>query len=125
MKLRINGNSVRFRLSKTEVDSFGEKGYLEEQTHFGNAIFTYALNKTTAPVMTADFDNCKIILHLPEQMAKEWVDTQKIGFDANMDLGNGEVLYLLLEKDFKCLDNTTEDQSDNYENPLAAQFNKK
>ena len=28
-------------------------------------------------------------------------------------------LYILIEKDFKCLDNTIEDQSDNYPNPLA------
>jgi hypothetical protein len=26
-------------------------------------------------------------------------------------------LYLLVEKDFVCLDETSEDQSDNYENP--------
>ena len=41
-----------------------------------------------------------------------------------MDLGDGNELYLLLEKDFQCLDNSIEDQTDNYENPLAAQYKK-
>lgn len=125
MKLRIKGNSVRIRLSKTEVATFGEKGYVEEQTRFGNAVFTYALQVTNHCDMTADFADNKITMYLPDTKTKEWVETQKTGFDANMDLGDGNELYLLLEKDFQCLDNSIEDQSDNYENPLAAQMHKK
>jgi len=124
MKIRINGNSVRLRLSKSEVEEFGKKGYIEQRTKFGGPVFTYALAKTTAPVMTAEFDNCKMVMYLPEDKADTWVKTEKVGYDANMDIGGGEVLYLLLEKDFKCLDNSIEDQGDNYDNPLAAQFNK-
>jgi len=124
MKLRINGNSVRLRLSKSEVEEFGAKGYLEIHTGFGDASLTYALSTTKHCDMTAAFADGKVTMYLPEEKAKEWVETQKVGFDANMDLGDGNELYLLLEKDFKCLDNTMEDQSDNYENPLAAQFKK-
>ena len=117
MKIRINGNSVRLRLSKSEVEEFGRKGYIESRTKFGGPVFTYALSKTTAPEMTAEFDNCKMVMYLPEDQATTWVKTEKIGYDANMDIGGGEVLYLLLEKDFKCLDKTMEDQSDFFENP--------
>lgn len=124
MKIRILGNSVRLRLSKSEVEQFGKDGYVEQRTSFGNAVLTYALQTTNHCNMSADFENGKITMYLPDTKAKEWADTQKVGFDANMDLGDGNELYLLLEKDFKCLDNSTEDQSDNYENPLAAQFNK-
>ena len=35
------------------------------------------------------------------------------------DLSNGDKFFLLLEKDFACLDNTHEDQSDKYPNPKA------
>jgi len=35
-----------------------------------------------------------------------------------MDIGDDKHLYLLLEKDFKCIDAPAhEDQSDNFENP--------
>lgn len=124
MKIRIKGNSVRLRLSKSEVDTFGKQGYIEERTQFGNAVLTYALKSTTHCDMSADFEDNKVTMYLPDTKAKEWVETQKVGFDANMDLGDGNELYLLLEKDFQCLDNSIEDQSDNYENPLAAQYNK-
>ena len=62
-------------------------------------------------------------MYMPARMAKEWVTTEKVGFDTWMDVDNGEKLYLLLEKDFKCLDETVEDQSDNFENPLAYKHN--
>jgi len=37
-----------------------------------------------------------------------------------MKINDDQSLYLLIEKDFKCLDETTEDQSDNFENPNIA-----
>jgi len=40
-----------------------------------------------------------------------------VGFNAKMPVAENGSLYLLLEKDFVCLDETTEDQNDNYENP--------
>lgn len=124
MKIRIRGNSVRLRLTKTEVEQFGTEGYIEERTQFIHASLTYALKVTEDAEMTAELKDNKVTVYLPEAKAKEWVETQKVGFDAIMPLADGNELYLLLEKDFKCLDNTNEDQSDNYENPLAAQFNK-
>lgn len=125
MKIRIRGNSVRLRLTKTEVEAFGANGSIEEQTQFGASILTYALKSTDNEQMTASFEDNTITMYLPKPKTDEWVNTEKVGFDALMDLGDGNELYLLLEKDYKCLDNTDEDQTDNYENPLAAQFNNK
>jgi hypothetical protein len=53
-------------------------------------------------------------MFMPNAMAEEWTSTDQVGFE-----NNGGQLYLLIEKDFKCLDNVAEDQSDNYPNPLA------
>lgn len=124
MKIRIRGNSVRFRLTKSEVDKFGKDGYVEERTDFGDASLVYALQKSDGNGLNANFDGTKITMLVPEDIQKKWVDTQVVGFDNMIDLGNGKELYLLLEKDFKCLDETIEDQSDNYEHPLAAQLGK-
>nr|WP_157543792.1 hypothetical protein [Mucilaginibacter paludis] len=52
---------------------------------------------------------------VPQQTALNWTNTESVGFDHQDYSG----LYLLVEKDFKCLDNVTEHQSDNYPNPLA------
>lgn len=120
MKIRIKGNSVRIRLNRPEVDAFSESEYIEEKTEFGTGTFIYALQQGGKDTLTATFSGNKITMLIPEALIKEWNNESKVGFDANMDLGNGKSLYLLLEKDFKCLDETTEDQSENFDNPLLA-----
>jgi hypothetical protein len=112
MKIRIKGNSLRYRLSKTDVETFFNNGYLEEQTIFGNNTLTYALQVHGADCLSVDFENNKIVVFVPGIMAGNWAGTDKVGFDSTVGS-----LYLLIEKDFQCLDNTAEDQSDNYPNP--------
>lgn len=121
MKIRIKGNSVRYRLTKTDIQTLEEKGIVQEETNFGLSVLTYALQADKhAEQIGAFFADNTITVSMPQPMADEWVRTERIGFDARLPLNDGNSLYLLLEKDFKCLDDTIEDQSDNYDNPLAA-----
>jgi hypothetical protein len=117
MKLRIKGNSLRIRLTKTEVSKLAETGYLQEQTIFPNNRIMYALQKANAVELSASFENNKITILVPEAFIKDWPANNITGLETKMPLTDNEVLYLLIEKDFVCLDDTTEDQSDNYENP--------
>ena len=118
MKIRIKGNTVRIRLSKTEVEKFGNEGYLEEHTVFGNGSFIYALRSGSVAEMTADIEGSKITMTIPDTMRTEWTSTEKVGYGHTISTKNGSSLYLLLEKDFKCTDpSVNEDQSDNYEHP--------
>lgn len=115
MKIRIKGNSLRYRLTKTDVERFSSKGYLEEKTIFGTTELVYALQLYNEDRLSASFDDNKITLFMPKQMAGDWAVTDRVGFEET----NGP-LYLLIEKDFVCLDNVAEDQSDNYPNPLLS-----
>lgn len=118
MKLRIKSNSIRIRLTKTEVTTLAATGYLEEQTLFANNKFVYALQSVDdANELTATMNANKITMLVPAALIKDWPVNDVIGFEARMPVAENESLYLLLEKDFVCLDETTEDQSDNYENP--------
>ena len=118
MKLRIKGNSLRYRLSKSEVLKLAATGYLEEQTVFGTNKFVYALQRVDAGnELSATLNQQKITMFVPAQLIKDWPGNDVVGFSANLSLTDNNSLYLLLEKDFICLDETTEDQSDNYENP--------
>ena len=122
MKIRIKDNSVRIRLNKLEVENFGKEGYIESTIAFVSNTLTYAIETHSDKYgheLSVDFMNGIITMYIPEKMAKDWVETDVIGFETKLALDNEETLFLLLEKDFKCLDITTEDQSDNYENPLA------
>ena len=118
MKLRIKSNSIRIRLTKTEVEKLANTGYLEDQTLFANNKFVYVLQMVDeGNELSASLDTNKITMFVPAVLIKDWPENNIVGFNANMPVAENEKLYLLLEKDFVCLDETTEDQSDNYENP--------
>jgi hypothetical protein len=120
MKIRIKGNSLRYRLTKSEVAAFSEKGYLEEKTLFPTQTLVYALQaKADIDTLAADFSENVITLFFPESEQVKWHESNQVGYQNTFILPNGESLFLLIEKDFVCLDNTDEDQSDNYENPNA------
>ncbi len=120
MKIRIKGNSIRYRLTKTEVETFCKAGLYKETTDFGNSTFTYALKaKKGIEGLEASFNENTITLYLADKKQLGWDTSNEVGFSDIMDLPNGKQLSLLVEKDFVCLDNTTEDQSDNYPNPKS------
>ena len=114
MKIRIKGNTLRYRLTKSDVDKFLKEDYVEEIINFGNQALIYALKKASVNHLAADFQNNKITLFMPVSQAEEWTTTDRVGFEYTSG-----PLYLLIEKDFKCLDNVAEDQSDNYPNPMT------
>jgi hypothetical protein len=120
MKIRIKGNSVRIRLSRTETGLLATEGNLQEQTMFMNGTFTYALqSKMGISELDAGFANNTITVYVPQAIAAEWADNQTVGYSNTIALPDGNSLFVLVEKDFKCIDgDVSEDQSDNYENPL-------
>jgi hypothetical protein len=121
MKLRIKGNSIRLRLSKSEVAKFETTGRIEEKTEFVDSHFTYALEAVEGinEIMCKNTPNL-ITVCLPKQMADEWTSTELVGMQNDYEVVSGRKIFLLIEKDFVCIDNTFEDQSDNYPNPNAA-----
>jgi hypothetical protein len=114
MKIRIKGNSLRYRLTKSDMYRLSHEGYLEEKTDFGNRELIYVIQKSKGNAMSAFFNENVICLEIPGQMINELENSDRTGFEGKE--GN---LHLLVEKDFTCLDNVAEDQSDNYPNPLA------
>ncbi|MEO7211498.1 hypothetical protein [Mucilaginibacter sp.] len=113
MKIRIKGNSLRYRLTKSDVAALAMNGFVEEVTNFGTQVFRYALRRGMVNSLSATFEDNTITIHMPDQMIEEWVYTDRIGFE-----NSNSAMYLLVEKDFVCLDNVAEDQTDNYPNPL-------
>ena len=114
MKIRIKSNSLRYRLTRTDVAQLTKVGVLEDEVNFGQQTLLYALQLTGEDRLSASFINNTITLFMPKSMINEMADTDKVGFE-NSEGG----LHLLVEKDFTCLDSVAEDQSDNFPNPLA------
>jgi hypothetical protein len=114
MKIRIKGNSLRYRLTKSDMYRLSHEGYLEDRTNFGNRELVYVIQKTNGHQMSGFFDDNVICLQVPGNVIEELDNTDRIGFE-----GKQGDLLLLVEKDFTCMDKVDGDQSDNYPNPLA------
>ncbi|WP_228236874.1 DUF7009 family protein [Allomuricauda sp. M10] len=118
MKIRIKGNSVRFRLTQSEVKLLSEIGSVQEITEFGTHAFQYRVQLMKGiQNLQAAYAHNEIVLSIPETEGREWFQKETVGFEHEMPLSEGKKLHLLVEKDFACLENTAEDQSDNYPNP--------
>ncbi|MFN8318141.1 MAG: hypothetical protein U0V54_01845 [Saprospiraceae bacterium] len=118
MKLRIKGNSIRLRLTQTEVKTFSAEGYVAETCAVGPMQLTYALKSEDmeAP-LSACFDSNLLVVSMSSKLAGPWFESPEVGYRHLAHTNVGEELFLLVEKDFVCLDETFEDQSDNYPNP--------
>jgi hypothetical protein len=115
MKLRIRGNSVRLRLTKSEVAEFAEFRLVENKTEFGsNQIFTYTLKSAdSAENLQANFENGQLEIIIPGNVANNWINTQEAGISGETDF-----VKILIEKDFACLTaREGEDESDNFPHP--------
>jgi len=118
MKIRIQGNSLRLRLTQSEVVRFYESGSVSGKIQFpGKQYLNYGLKKTSDYDVTVSFDKESIVVNVPFDIADNWAATSQVGFDASVDLGSNGLLSLLVEKDFKCLSREFEDANDLYPNP--------
>lgn len=118
MKLRIRGNSIRLRLLRGEVAAFAANKILRETIDFGASSLTYILQTTAAGnQLTANFSDNKIIIAVPTAIAAEWTETDLVSLTAEQKIADGEVLEILVEKDFVCLDRPDDkDNEDAYPN---------
>lgn len=117
MKIRIRGNSVRFRLTKTELEQLCRERSIEERTNFTTQDFIYEVKATEIDELNIQFDSNKISLQISNALLENWDTDQRIGFSHTISTTNGKSIDLLLEKDFTCLEDRGEDESNNYPNP--------
>ena len=122
MKLRILGNTLRMRLTRSEVDEFAANGRCADKISFGGEqSLIYAIEKTADDAVSAAFDGGEIKVLVPAQLADRWTETDQVGVDAAYPIRNGDDLRILIEKDFACLTpRDDEDTADNFPHPKNA-----
>jgi len=123
MKIRIKDNSIRFRLSATDLKTLKKKGKVVSKCTFGSTqVFKYSVvskKNGNSEYLCVDLKKNHITIELAASDVKEWLKTDLEGFDAQMDNGTKEGLYVLIEKDWQCLKPRDEDESDLFPNPNA------
>ncbi len=115
MKLRIHDNSIRLRLSRSEVTRLKETGLVEDAVHFGaGGALSYSLESSAASTgPQALFRDGRLRVIVPEQLARRWAtNEEEVGMGAH-----DAQPAVLIEKDFQCA-HREEHDPEAFPNPL-------
>ena len=108
MKLRIEDDTLRLRLSDNEVQEFAATGRVAAVVHFGpgpGQQLTYALERDAtgeAPAVRVRYDGAGLTVVVPHDVAVAWTTTEQNGFSENLPLAETQRLRILVEKDLDC-----------------------
>ena len=120
MKLRIRENTLRFRLGRSEVETFAQTGAIGDNVRFGlgKNDFGYLLEKTPDSNFSASFADGTIVVRVPASDANSWANSDEVSLAGTFLADEQTELRILIEKDFVCLNaHNDEDQSDRYPHP--------
>jgi hypothetical protein len=120
MKIRIQGNSIRFRLKQFEVEALAEKKIAKEILAFGDEEKDQL--QFVLQVVNGEFsleqNITSVQLNIPDHIANEWMQTNLVGFEQKIVTAKGKEINILVEKDFKCLTRSDEEEAGSYPNPM-------
>jgi hypothetical protein len=120
MKLRIKGNSLRLRVSPSEMEQLLQSGRVEETIYFGaeeHARLTYALEHSAqAETMTVRYGLQEVTVLVSSREARNWAEGEGVGLYGATDSVIGP-LELAIEKDFACMDKIEAENADTFPNP--------
>jgi hypothetical protein len=120
MKLRIQGNLVRLRLTQKEVACLQDRGgRVECALRFptGRALSYSVLSSPDAAWVSVDYKNDSLRVVLPHALAAAWAGSSS---QVSIEGDPNSAVEILVEKDFQCLHKSVEQEPDAYPHPLAA-----
>ena len=125
MKLRIKGNSIRLRLSRSDLAKLAESGAIQDEVHFSGHprdawVYGIARNRALSGP-TIEFDEKQVLVLVGDEDVRRWLSTEEVGIYFSLNIGVYGMLEIALEKDFACLDRSDEENSDTFPNPLASE----
>ena len=115
MKLRLNGNSLRLRLTRPEVMQLCEDGTVYGSVDFGlGTVLIYRIqSRGVTDRMQAVFCNHSITVRVPAESVAIWAAADQVGLYAQQG-----ALKIAVEKDFRCLAyRPGEEEPDAYPHP--------
>ena len=122
MKLRVLDNSIRLRLTRSEVDAVADDGLVKGRVRFaGSNTFDYVLESSPATVKPeAHLSNNVLTIRVPQTDVRRWAESDEVSIQSDQVLDDGDHLKILVEKDFHCLSpREGEDERDMFPHPEA------
>ncbi|QKG53202.1 DUF7009 family protein [Hymenobacter sp. BRD67] len=109
MKLRLEENSLRLRLSDAEVQEFAQAGRVAYTIVFGagpGQALVYALEalpaSAEAKAVGVRYEAGNLVVEVPAAEALAWTSTEKNGFSAQVRVAENRELRIMVEKDLDC-----------------------
>jgi hypothetical protein len=119
MKLRIKENSMRLRISPSDLKRLLTTGRIEEVIYFGpepDAKLTYAVEQAASNgEITVRYRPQEVTVVLPTENIRKWAQGDEVGIYGAFNAGRKQLDWAI-EKDFACLDRE-EGNEDTFANP--------
>jgi hypothetical protein len=120
MKLRINKQSIRLRLSQTDINQLRDNGLVSVPLYWGsneNDLFMYRLSVEEETASGVYFSGDHIHVKVNKIEIAQWLhDEQCVSFEFSVTTAM-QALVVLIERDFKCLTPRNENEEDLFKNP--------
>ena len=124
MKLRIKGNSLRLRVTPSEVKQLLRNGVIREHvqlTFNPKDRLTYAVvSSQSSLAATVAYESGNITVGVPQVGLERWAGGDDVGVYAEIALSGDQMLSVAIEKDFACLDRDDAENEDTFPNPSLA-----
>lgn len=122
MKLRARGDTLRLRLTRSEVDAIGAGQAVTEAMHLPDGSqLCYSLRATAEHDvhMSHGGNRVELVVEIDAAKARRWALSEQVGYSGDDPFQAGR-LAVLIEKDFTCITpRTGEEESDTFPNPQA------
>jgi hypothetical protein len=102
----MQGNSLRLRLGRSEVEQLSDQGAVEESAtfHSGGRLVYRIESRPEINTLQAAFEAGNITVQLSIETARTWASSNEVGLYAQ-----DGALRIAIEKDFRCLTRVTEE----------------
>jgi hypothetical protein len=124
MKLRIKGNTLRIRVSRSELAKLLGGERVEDAIQFTSAPesrLTYSLQAAPqSKAIAIEWKPQWVTVSISKERMNKWALESEVGIYEAIHLGPAGSLAVTIEKDFACLDGSDGENADSFDNPRAA-----
>jgi hypothetical protein len=118
MKLRLRGNSIRLRLTQTEVGILAAGAQVTDSTGLGpDRFLEFGVRPSTNERIEISATAHGFYVLVPQKTLSHWAAGDDEGFEADVRISDSETTRVTVQKDYACLKPRGEEDHDSFANP--------